>query len=480
MLRSSRKPYRLNQSYRSSRKSNQRKSVLLHPWMILAAIPLSLIALELAMRLFVFATGEAAKLQAYEGEAPIVNAYRLKYLDRAGQSYDGLPNRGRLQVQRSSFMGYRLVENQTYSPIENPKNPVWNINAQGFRADQPIPQAKPADEVRIFVLGGSTAFGQMSSSNKTTFASQLEDRFNQQIATQKRSPAKFRPDVLPYFADELVKAMALPPRIRESKYRVVNAAVPGYASSNELAQLSHQVLSYKPDFIVLVDGYADLLLPSQQEGAEIPGIEALLANASGHLSANLSHQFKDALYQSFLIRGFQYWVLRPHESMQPVIPPTADPEVALTQRLPADAAELERRTARYRTNLQQIARITTAAKVPLIVALQPEITSRPANNLSPREQKIVSQLDSGYKEKVKAGYSQLGQVLQQVKQEFPTGVTTLNLYDAYANFKGEAFQDTVHLTDEANTKLSDRLYDSIANSLLLQPKPYGESGTPPQ
>lgn len=436
-------------------------------WVILAAIPLTLIGLELLVRLFTFATGKTAELDAYEGEAAIVNAYRLKYLDQSGHPYDGLPNRGRLKVERSPLMGYRLVENQ--------QSNAWYINEQGFRADQPVAPTKPKDEVRIFVLGGSTAFGQMSSNNRTTFASKLETRFNQQVATQKTSPKKFRPSTLPYYADELVKAMALPPRIRENKYRVINAAVPGYASSNELSQLASQVLSYQPDFVVLVDGYADLLLPSQQEGADIPGIEGLLDNAPGHLSASWSNQLKGLVYQSYLVKGFQYWVLRPHESINQVIPPATDTDAPLAQRLPADGDELSRRVNRYRNNLRQIARLTTAAKIPLIVAVQPEISSRKPNTVTPKEQKILNQVGSTYTERVKVGYSQLSQSVEQVKQEFPKGVTTLNLYDSYANFQGEVFQDTIHLTDEANTKLADRLYEAMSPLLLLQPKPFGDT-----
>jgi lysophospholipase L1-like esterase len=436
----------------------------------LAAIPLSVIALELLARFATFASGKSAELHAYEGEPALITAYRLKYLDRAGQPYDGLPDRGSLQVKRNTLRGYRLVGDQ--------KTNVWQINRQGFRANEPIAQTKPADEVRIFVLGGSTAFGQLSSSNQTTFASKLESRLNQQVSLQKANPAKFRPDVLPYFADELVKAMALPPRIRQSTYRVVNAAVPGYVSSNELAQLSQQILAYDPDFIVLLDGYADLLLPSQQEAADIPGIDHLLENASGHWTSTIGQRLRHLLYQSYLVRGFQYWVQRPHEKLSVVIPPTPDTEASLDQRLPETPEELNRRVARYRTNVQQISRLAIAAQVPLVLALQPEITSRKPGSMSPREQQVLNQLGPAYLKQVKTSYDQLGEAIAEIKRSFPKGVTVLNLYDAYASFPGEAFQDPIHLTDEANTKLADRLYESLSAQLLLQPKPFEATAVP--
>ena len=456
MFRTSRKPYR------SSLSSYQKKKKFLPRWAILSAIPIALITLELLARLITSAIGKAPELAAFEGEPLNVTAYRLNYLDQSGSPYDGLPDRGRLNAKRSPLMGYKLIGNQ--------KSPAWQINEQGFRANQPVTLTKAKDETRIFVLGGSMAFGQMSSNNQSTFTTQLETRLNEQVATQKTNSTKFRPDVLPYFADDLSKAMALPSRIRDSRYRVVNAAVPGYASSNELSQLALQILSYKPDFIVVLDGYADLLLPSTQEGADVPGIESLLDNSFGHFTTTLSERFKNWIGQSFLVKSVQYWVLRPQDSLKLVIPPAIESDGSLAQKL-SSSDELDRRVSRYRNNLEQIVRLTSGAKIPIVLALQPEITSRSANP-TPPEKKVLDQVGKAYPQRVKAGYLKLWQAITQVKQQFPQGVTTLNLNEG-TKFQGETFYDPVHLTDAGNTAIADRLYDAIATSLTLQPKPYG-------
>ncbi len=464
MLKSSRRPYR--SSYGLNRRKKRPFPWL---WVALISIPLTLIVLELLMRLVTGFTGKVTELEAYQGEPLLITGYRLKFLNSSGEPYDGLPAQGRLAVKHSPLMGYRLVSNQ--------QSNFWKINEQGFRAEQAIAPEKASDEVRIFVLGGSAAFGQMSSSNQTTFANKLETLLNQQVATQKSNPKKFRPNILPYYADELARAMALPPRIRESRYRVVNAAVPGFISSNELAQLSLQVMAYKPDFIVLVNGYGDLLVPSTQEGADIPGADTLLTHASRHFFANFNQSLKGWVYQSYLVRGFQYWGLRPHNVLQQYIPPVDD-QNTLAKNLTTDRQELDRRATRYYNNLQQIARLTTSAKIPLILALQPEITSRNPKNLSPKEKEILSQLGSTYPQQVKMGYSRLQESIERVKKEFPKGVVTLNLNDAYSGFAGEAFQDAVHLTDEGNTVLAERLYEAIAKQLLVQPRPYGGTASP--
>jgi hypothetical protein len=461
MFRSSRK------SYWSSRSLYQKKKTFPRKW-ILLSIPLGLIGLELLTRLAVGIAGKTAELSAFQGEPLAISAYRLKYLDQGGNSYDGLSDQGRLTVKHSPLLGYRLMGNQ--------QSKEWKINEQGFRSDQAIDLDKPKDEVRIFVLGGSTAFGQLSSSNQTTFADKLQARLNQQVAAQRANPGKFRPAILPYFADELDKALALPAQIRESRYRVINAAVPGYISSNELSKLTFEVLAYKPDFVVLLDGYADLLLPSTQEGSDTPGAEALLESAPRHLLTGLTQQFKNAFSQLFIIKAFQYWVLQPQNSLKQVIPPTMEGDASVEQRLPKETGELNLRVARYRQNLQQIARLTTASKVPLLIGVQPEITSRNENRRTPREKEILNQLGSSYPQQIKTGYSELQRSLDQVKKEVPQ-VTTLNFNDVYSDFKGEAFQDAIHLTDEANTVMANRIFDAISKQLQIQPKPYG--GTEP-
>jgi len=458
--------------FRSSRKSSwssrslyQKKKAFPKRW-ILLSIPLVLIGLELLMRLIVSTTGKTAEFNAFQGEPLNITAYRLKFLNQSGQPFDGLPDHGQLTAKRSSVLGYRLVNNQ--------QNSVWKINEQGFRADQPLSLDKPKDEVRIFLLGGSAAFGQLSSNNQTTIAAQLESRLNQQVTAQKANPNKFRPDTLPYFADELEKALKLPPRIRETRYRVINAAVPGYASGNELAQLAFEVLPYKPDAIVLMNGYSDLLLPSTQEGVDVPEMEALLESAPRHLMASWGNHLNNFFHQFYLVKGIQYWVLRPQMAFKQLIPPTETP---VQERLTTDTKELERRIDRYRQNLQQVSRLASASKIPLFVALQPEVSTRAAKPTG-REKEILDQLGSRYPEQIKAGYSKLQGAIEQVKRDAP-GVSTLNLTETVNNAQGEVFQDAIHLSDRANGAIANQLFDTIAPKLHVQPKPYGGGDAPP-
>jgi len=449
---------------RTYRKNRQRLPLLV----FLAAIPVALILLELLTRIVVGVTGKSAELTAYEGVPTIVTDYCLKYLGQNQQPYDGLSARGRLGVQRHQAVGYSLVGNQ--------KSNVWRINEQGFRDDNPLPLSKPKNEIRVFLLGGSTAFGQWNENNQATLASFLEARLNERVAQQKRSPEKYRPATLPYFKSELDKVMRLPLRMREGQYRVINAAVPGYASGNTLAQLALQVMPYRPDAIVVLDGYADLMLPSNKAQADIPHTEAFLNNAPGHFWTYLSLQLKQAFSSTYLVKAIQYWLLHPKPSLSELSLVATEETKSLSEHLPADPAELERRVARYRNYQKQLVTLTAGAGIPLVIAVQPEITGRDTKKLLPKEKEILKELGPVYTGQVKSGYGELLQASQKLQKAFPKNVKALNFYKLDDELpKGKtAFSDAVHLSKDANAALSERFYRVITSLPKLQvapPKP---------
>jgi len=452
-----------------SRRHSYRKSRSSLPLLvILLAIPLILILLELLTGIGVGIAGKSAELEAYEGEPAIVTAYRLKFLGQNQQPYDGLSDRGLLAVQRRLAVGYSLVGNQ--------KSKYWQINQQGFREDEPVPLAKPKDEIRIFLLGGSTAFGQWSPNNQATLASKLEARLNERVAQQKRSPEKYRPTVLPYYKTDLDKALTLPLRIRDGEYHVINAAVPGYTSGNELAQLALQILPYSPDVVLVLDGYTDLLLPSNQTEMDIPHTEAFLKDAPGHFWTYLSQRLQHFVTNTSLVKATQYFLLKPQPSVSQRSLVIIDQAEPLEQYLAADTAELEHRVTRYRDHLRQMVQLMAGAKIPLIAALQPEITGRGTSQLSPnkQEQAVLKELSPIYKQRVQTGYAQLAEVSQQIQQGFPKNFIALNFSKLYENFPHRAFYDAVHLTEEANSELAERFYRSLTTLPKLQvapPKP---------
>jgi hypothetical protein len=426
-----------------------------------------LVGLELLARVIVNRASLDAQL-AFDQSPAIVEAYQLRFTNVSGQPYATLSEGGALTAIPNPLLGYRLMPTQ--------QTEFWTINEQGFRDSDPLPPQKPPEEIRIFVLGGSTAFGQLSSENAATFGEQLETRLNQQVAQQQANPDQFQPAVLPYRADFVEKALALPPRIRAGQYRVVNAAVPGYTSGNELAQLVQHVANYQPDFLVVLDSYADLLLPSDQTGVGVPGLEAILQNQRPAATQRLRQGLQQWFAQLSTVRLFKYYGLgqRPagNQLTQPLNVLSTQGDTPLTHQLAPEDPELQLRVQQYRQHLAQMAHWTTGAKIPLIIALQPELSGRPTEALLPAEAAILQALGTTYPERIQTGYEQLNKAANQVAQGLDR-VEVLNLYRLYENFDGQAFHSPSSLTDAANGRLAERLYGAIATRLALTPKPYG-------
>jgi lysophospholipase L1-like esterase len=442
-----------------SRYGGRRRSIPT-PWLI-ASVPLALLALELLLRVGVGIAGKGAELDAYEGEPAIVTDYRFKPVNAAKQAIQGLPGAGRLVVQSHPLTGYQLLPDQ--------KNTAVQVNPQGFRNEGAIAPVKPKNEVRILVIGGSTAFGEFSQNNQATFAHKLENRLNQQVQEQKAGKAKFQPDVLPYFADELEKVLKLPPKIREANYRVINAAVPGYVSANTLADLSSRLMQYQPDAIVLIDGYADLIAPTQEIAASL-GTEEHLSNAFGHLFSSLGEGVKGAFNWFYITKAMRYWAFKPEPEIEQLIDPLHLSKTDLADRFAAEPQDLAVRVDRYHRNLKQIATLAHSAKVPTIVAIQPELSQRPADKQTEDEKQRLSALGENYTKRVQAGYQALQKPLEDVQKVPGTGV--IKLQPAIDRVEGDAFQDTIHLTNNAHEAVANRLYEAIVPKLRVEPKPF--------
>ncbi|WP_194050864.1 SGNH/GDSL hydrolase family protein [Nodosilinea sp. LEGE 06152] len=451
-------------SYQYKRKSPRRRLRWALFLLLLIGIP---VGIEFLTRVLTHATGTSDRFTASQ-TSDVRDAYHLRFISRTGQPYTGLPDDGELNAVRDPLLGYRLAGNQQSS--------FWQINDSGFRDEEAVPSTKPAGEIRIFVLGGSTAFGQLSSNNQTTFASKLETRLNDQVAQQRANPSQFQPSALPFRADQVQEALALPPRIRDGQYRVVNAAVPGYASGNDLAMLTQRVAAYNPDFVVVMGGYADLMLPSADRGSDVPGLEQYLTGERQSLGTQLSEQTQAWFDQLYVVQGVKRYALqRQQAAPRQAAPlnlysPTLD--ATLSDRLPADQAELEQRIDRYGRHVRQMVSWAAANQKRLIIGIEPEISTRQQESITPEEAAILAELDNAYLEQMRTGFAGLATVANQASQQ-SANAQVLNFYPIYENFAGQAFQSPAGLTDEAYTLISDRLYEAIASQVALQPQPYG-------
>ena len=126
------------------------------------------------------------------------------------------------------------------------------INSLGFRGDE-IVAAKPPGTLRIAALGASTTFNAEVSSNSATWPAQL----------QRRLEAAY-------------------PTVR---IEVINAAVGGYVSTDNLKNLVHRVLPLSPDLVIYYEANNEIVkdtraLALERGMIEVDGRTSLLSRLS--------------------------------------------------------------------------------------------------------------------------------------------------------------------------------------------------------
>lgn len=442
-------------SYYNYRKKQGKFPLL---WIILG-IPLGLIILEILSGFLLELTGEKSTSGSQE-KNDLTTGYRPIYLTQEQKPIQGLPGSGQLSLKSNLNLGYQIVPGQ--------KNQFFQINGQGFRDKENVPLAKPKDEIRIFILGNSTAFGQGIANNDATISYQLQALLNQRVAQQRQNPSKYRPDIFPFFKPDRVKLLTLPPKIRQGKYRVINAAVPGYISGNSLAQFALEILPYQPDVIIVLDGYMDLMTPSEKQSVGIPKQDEFLENARAHFSSYLNQSFSQWLEGRALSRAVDQ-LLDGEKAKAETNTLLSQPEGnSLDHYLPENKEELQKRIGRYQENYQQMGKIAGSMGIPILLAIQPEITGIPTNKMTAEEGKIKEQLDKKYQENIPKAYSSLTQSAQQLEKRFPKKVKVLNFYDWNKNPGQPMFTDAIHLTAEGNKAIANQMYNAITSLEKIQ------------
>jgi hypothetical protein len=376
--------------------------------------------------------------------------------DSSGNNYPGLPDAGQLHVKRSPLLGYELLPSQS--------SDYWQINDQGFRQDSSVPIDKPANEIRVFLVGSSTAFTNMAEKNQKALAFKIEKLLNDRVRAQNSSPEKFKPKEIPYFADQIEAMRTLPPRIRDGSYRVIAAAAPGYSSGNELALLSHKVMAYSPNALLILDGYEDLRSPSNQSAREIGNVEQMLRDPLAQYRQHQTQQFNNWLNSLYLVKAWQKWVV-PAD----ITTFSSEYQAFNAEQLSKDPKEIQKRVERYLYNTQQMTRL--ANSIPALIILQPEITGK-QKSLTKEEEGILKSLGKEYSDRITNAYK----LTEQALSNSPLKPRFVNFYQLFQDTNQQAFIDPIHLTEAANDLLAQKLYASTEQLFLVQPAPNALNG----
>jgi len=118
-----------------------------------------------------------------------------------------------------------LCDNSEYRNELYPFPAESNVNSYGFKGPE-FSSNKPIDTYRIFLVGGSTMWGDGNYSDETTIPGILQKIFD------KQKPL--------------------------TKIEVINAGISGANTISESKMIEEKIINYQPDLIVMYDGWNDL------------------------------------------------------------------------------------------------------------------------------------------------------------------------------------------------------------------------------
>ena len=337
-------------------------------------------------------------------------------------------------------------------------NPRYNrngvrLNTAGFRRDEDVAIDKPPNTIRIFLLGGSVAYGgdglypeiddHWTIANSETIDRDLEKRLNSTFPSRR--------------------------------WEVINAAVKGYFLNQDLALYLSALRRYRPDYLILLDGVNDIfaiLRSSQgQDGYNMAGLgdefNSLTKPGSMSLRFMISTWLLDnsALYRWIRESSAQRYRTRDRTKRAKASIASTHPDVGdlkLDEQLQYRAAAGRLET--YLHQVQQIHNLALLDGTKTLFVLQPQIavTRKPLTDVESQLFEYWSKLDGrlavyGFQ----ALYPQLSAVLSSGAHA--EGYRFLDLTNVFDRASTQAFTDYCHLTPSGNQLVADAIFDSVSS-----------------
>lgn len=178
--------------------------------------------------------------------------------------------------QISGFYIYKNSDGFKHSTIkQNPKESDVVINEFGFIYNKEISKEKPDNTVRIFITGGSAAFGSGQSKPYNSIKEYPSGIFSYESSIEGNLERK------------------LTEKYPNKDFEVINACSSGRKLNQSVAQYLALIKDFSPDIIISIDGMNDLSTINGLSPYEID--EKYLLNKYIELE-NISKEFKDESY----------------------------------------------------------------------------------------------------------------------------------------------------------------------------------------
>ncbi len=369
----------------------------------------------------------------------------LEYLARSIQARRLGPRSTEPQALRDRFTAWR----------NNPKFGRVDIqhNAQGFRREGDVAEEKPPGTVRIFLLGGSAAYGCEG------LYPEIEDRFKRIYNNQ----------LIDHFLELKLNA-AYPAR----RWEVINAATNEFRMHQHQTLIQAVLLRYRPDYIVFMDGHNDisgllLMGPEPYDPyAETPHLDEFEYLANPQTPGSFRVFFFTWLRaRSVFFRTAQDWLEaranRTRRSDAVTAPRQASVPVKaseLTAEEQAQAGKALRQAGYYAMAARRIHRILQLASVRPVFLLQPQlILSRKPPTETEKKLAAFHRVTKGplFIYAYEQLYPEIARQMNEAAQQ--DGFHFLSLVDVFDRAPEQAFSDYCHLTPDGNGIIADRIIE---------------------
>jgi hypothetical protein len=334
-------------------------------------------------------------------------------------------------------------------------------NGQGFRRDAEVSLDKPPNTVRIFFLGGSTAYG-------------YEGLYR---GLDPEWQPLYNRDLIDVYLEKILQA-----RHPERRWEVINAASPEYRMHQHLMLIYSRVLRFHPDLAIFMDGHNDmsgLMTDAGPEGhdafEETPHADEFEAMVYPRSFRSLlfinatwlryNSVLFDLLYRKALA-GSQEKGLGPGvDSSRPVSSP-----VQLEALSPAERQRAARNLAQTGYYTQMAERLNSALAhegIPAMFSLQPELilSQKP---LTPIEAKLADHTRQISQRYITYMYEQMRPAIarQMAEAARRDGFVFADLEEAFRGGAERTFSDYCHLTPKGDQLVAEALYRSMEQDVI--------------
>ncbi len=314
----------------------------------------------------------------------------------------------------------------------------WKTNAQHMRYDEDFPAQKEEGEIRVFITGGSTAWG-----------------------------AGVRQKNLYSYAAESALKKSFPGR----KIRVISAGVGGYVSWQELAMFRYIIRDFQPDIWVMFTGWNDVYYgykgKKEYTSPDMMKLRNALANAPVRSSV-LIERFDGGIDASLLPPKWSDYSLKTHFFIDRLLFQLRgkQAEKQLLEKLEDTQIPVDMMVEEFMQNIRSAQHLAKDSGVKFMVYLQPTLY-KTSKKLTAYEQAIVDNNAKrflGLPEYHAHTYEKIRNALK--------GSETLHYVDADDAIIREhqsVFADHVHFGDRGNQLIGEHLATTLEPMIEQMP-----------